>query len=118
MISMTMRTLCRLLIVAMLSLSFQYANAGIIATDQAAAVAAAQTDRALVLSTLSRSDVSSQLQAQGLDPAIARERVAAMTDQEARTMAASIGTAPAGANVGWAGVIVLGLLVWFLFYRT
>ena len=118
MISTTMKTLCRFLIVAMMSLSFQYANAGIIATDRAAAVAAAQTDRALVLSALSRSDVSSQLQAQGLDPALARERVAAMSDHEVRTLATSIGTAPAGADVSWGAVIIVGLLAWFLFYRT
>lgn len=118
MISTTMKTLCHLLIVAMLSLSFQYANAGIIATDQAAAVAAAQSDRALVLTTLSRSDVSSQLQAQGLDPTVARERVAAMSNQEVRTLAASIDAAPAGANASWGAVILVGLLVWFLFYRT
>jgi len=115
--SMTMKTLCRFLIVAMLSLSFQYANAGIIATEQAAAVASAQSDRTLVLAALSRSDVSTQLQAQGLDPAVARERVASMSDQEVRTLAGSIGTAPVGADVGWGAVIVAGLLVWFLFYR-
>lgn len=115
--SVTMIALCRILILAMLSLSFQTARAGIIGTDQAAAVAAAQSDRALVLGALSRGDVSSQLQAQGLDPSVARDRVAAMTDEEVHTLASSIGAAPAGANSAWAAVIVIGLLVWFLFYR-
>lgn len=116
--SVTMNVCCRILILALLSLSFQTANAGIIGTDQAAAAAAAQTDRAVVLGALSRSDVASQLQAQGLDPSVARDRVAAMTDQEVHSLASGITAAPAGANSAWAAVIVLGLLLWFVFYRT
>lgn len=115
--SVTMNVLCRILILAMLSMSFQTASAGIISTDQAAAVAVAQSDRAVVLSALTRSDISSQLQAQGLDPAVARERVAAMTDEEARTLAGSINAAPAGAGSAWVAILVIGLLVWFFFYR-
>lgn len=115
--SVTMKVLCRVLILAMLSASVQTASAGIIATDQSAAAAATQSDRAVVLAALSRSDVSSQMQAQGLDPSVARDRVATMTDEEARTLAAGIAAAPAGANVGWGAVILVGLLVWFLFYR-
>ena len=115
--SVTMNVLCRFLILAMLSLSFQTANAGIIGTDQAAAAAAVQADRDVILGALSRSEVSSQLQAQGLDPAVARDRVAAMTDQEVHTLAGSIVAAPAGANSAWGAVILIGLLIWFFFYR-
>jgi len=115
--SVTMNVLCRILILAMLSLSFQTASAGIIGTDQAAVAAAAQSDRAVVLGALSRSDVSSQLQAQGLDPSVARDRVASMTDEEVHTLASSIIAAPAGANNAWGAVILIGLLVWFIFYR-
>ena len=117
MTSVTMKMLCRILILAMLSLSFQTASAGVIATDQAAVAAAVQSDRAVVLAALSRSDVSSQLQSQGLDPTVARDRVAAMTDEEVHTLASSISAAPAGANSAWAAVILIGLLVWFIFYR-
>ena len=73
---------CRALVVSLLALSFQTANAGMIGADQAAAAGAAQTDRGMVLSYLSRAETAAQLQAQGIDPAMARERVAAMTDQE------------------------------------
>ncbi|MCY7309120.1 MAG: PA2779 family protein, partial [Rhodoferax sp.] len=107
----------RILILAMLSLSFQTVSAGMIGTDQAAVAAAVQSDRAVILGALSRSDVSSQLQAQGLDPAVARDRVAAMTDEEVRTLASGITAAPAGANSAWGAVILIGLLVWFVFYR-
>mgnify|MGYP000636164718 CR=1 FL=1 len=112
-----MRTLCRILIPALLSLSFQSAHAGIIGTDSAAFVATAQSDRALVMNTLTRTDVSSQLQALGLDPAVARERVHAMTDEEVHTLANDISMAPAGAGVGWGAILVIGLLVWFFIYR-
>ncbi|MBK8072125.1 MAG: PA2779 family protein [Ramlibacter sp.] len=90
-------------------LTFQTASAGMIRTEQAAA--AISPDRALVLSTLTRSDVSEQMQAQGLDPAIAAERVAAMTDAEVRTLADNINTAPAGGLSTLAAVVIIGLLV-------
>ena len=89
---------CRALVVSLLALSFQTANAGMIGADQAAAAGAAQTDRGMVLSYLSRAETAAQLQAQGIDPAMARERVAAMTDQEVRTLAQDMQTAPAGAG--------------------
>lgn len=115
--SATMKMLCRFLSLAMLALSLQTANAGIIATDHAATVAGVQTDRAVVLAALSRSDVSGQLQAQGVDPADARERVAAMSDQEVRTLAGAIGTAPVGADATFLALVAAGVLVWYVFYR-
>ncbi|MBK8073631.1 MAG: PA2779 family protein [Ramlibacter sp.] len=113
--SVAMKTLCRVLIVSLMSLTFQTASAGMIRTEQAAA--AISPDRALVLSTLTRSDVSEQMQAQGLDPAIAAERVAAMTDAEVRTLADNINTAPAGGLSTLAAVVIIGLLVWVIWYR-
>ena len=115
--SIVKSVLCRILVLAMLSLSFQTAHAGIIGTGQAAVAASVQTDRAVVFEALSRSDVANQMQAQGLDPTVARERVAAMTDEEVHTLASSIATAPAGANNAWGAVILIGLLVWFIWYR-
>ena len=69
---------CRALVVSLLALSFQTANAGMIGADQAAAPS---TDRAAVLSVLSRAETAAHLHAQGIDPSLARARVAAMTDQ-------------------------------------
>lgn len=111
--SVAMKALCRILILALLSITFQGASAGIIGTGQAAAAA----DRAVVLTALNRSDVSSQLQAQGLDPSVARDRIAAMSDQEVHALAGGIATAPAGADVGWGAIILVGLIVWFVWYR-
>ena len=110
---------CRALIVSMLALSFQTANAGMIGADQAAAAGAAQTDRSMVLSYLSRAETAAQLQAQGIDPTMARERVAAMTDQEVQALAQDIQTAPAGAMSGWGwlAVILIAAAIWYYAFR-
>jgi hypothetical protein len=72
-----------------------------------------------VLSVLSRAETAAQLQAQGIDPAMARERVAAMTDQEVQTLAQDMQTAPAGAlsSGGWLAVILVAALVWYFAFR-
>lgn len=118
--SSTMKKMtCRALVVSLLALSFQTANAGMIGADQAAAAGAAQTDRSMVLSYLSRAETASQLQAQGIDPDMARERVAAMTDQEVRTLAQDMQTAPAGAlsSGGWLAVVLIAAAVWYFAFR-
>lgn len=113
------KTTCRVLVVSMLALSFQTARAGMIGADQAAAVQGAQTDRAAVMGVLNRSETVAQLQAMGVDPQAARERVAAMTDQEVHALAQDIQTAPAGAmsGWGWAAVIVVIAAIWYFAYR-
>ena len=114
--SSTMKKMtCRALVVSLLALSFQTANAGMIGADQAAA----QTDRAMVLSVLSRAETASLLQAQGIDPTMARERVNSMTDQEVQTLAQDMQTAPAGAlsSGGWLAVILIAAAVWYFAYR-
>ena len=109
---------CRVLVVSLMTLSFQTANAGLIGAEQAAP-ATASTERALILGALDRGEVATQLQAAGVDPQAARDRVAAMTDQEVRTMAQDIQTAPAGAlsTAGWVAIIAIAALVWYFAYR-
>jgi hypothetical protein len=116
--STAFRMLCRLLIASMFAMSFQPAMAGMIGTDQAVAAASTQAERAALIGTLSRSDVASQLQAQGVDPEAAKARVASMTDQEVSRLAGQIDSLPAGAHVsGWAVAaivaVVAALVVWY-----
>ena len=110
---------CRALVVSMLALSFQTANAGMIGADQAAAAGSAQTERALVVSLLDRADAAGQLQSLGVDPSTARQRVAAMTDQEVHALAQDIQTAPAGAlsSGGWLAVVLIAVAIWYFAYR-
>lgn len=113
-----MRTfVCRLLIVLMAWAPYHFAQAGMIATDQVVA-SASQADRAAVASFVSRADVASQLQSFGLDPSSAKDRVAAMTDDEVRYVAGRIDAMPAGGNgMGLVIVIVLILVVWWAWNR-
>ncbi|MEJ6023980.1 PA2779 family protein [Ramlibacter sp. PS4R-6] len=109
---------CRALVVSLLTLSFTTARAGFISPDQAAQQAA-QTDRAVVMSVLDRSETATQLAQLGIDPQTARARVNAMTDQEVHALAQDIQTAPAGAmsGWGWAAVILIAAAIWYFAYR-
>ncbi len=116
--SMMMQFVSRLLIVAMLLLPFQSVNAGMIATDQAMP-SGAQVERASLLGALDRPDVAAQMQVLGLDAATAKDRVAAMTDEEVRTLAGKMDSLPAGAKTsGWAVafVIMVGVVIYYVYY--
>jgi hypothetical protein len=108
---------CHALVVSLLALSFQTASAGMIGADQAAPTA--PVDRGMVLAVLDRAETTAQLQAQGIDPDMARARVAAMTDQEVQAMAQDMQTAPAGAlsSGGWLAVVVIAAAVWYFAFR-
>ena len=98
------RTLCRLLAALMIWTPWQIAQAGMIGAG----------DNAAVLSTISRADVVRELQSFGIDPALAAERVAAMSDQELRSLADQHAGGNA-AGIALAILIVWG--VWYFFYR-
>lgn len=112
------RTLCRLLMVLMVWSPIQYAYAGMIGTDTVAGLSS-QADRNTVLQYLDRAEVTSQLQAMGVDAATVKDRVAAMTDQEVQSLAGKIQSMPVGADD--AGVIILILVVaavvWWVWFR-
>src|SRR5438105_4838640 len=116
---MNMRNmLCRLLIALMIWTPFQLAQAAMIGTDQVASVSKA--DRTALLNTLSRSDVASQLQLLGIDPALAKERVQAMTDDEASALANRLDSLPAGGISDAAAVLLIILIaagVWWYLYK-
>jgi hypothetical protein len=113
-------TICRLLVVLMVWTPYQFAQAGMIGTDQAVS-AASQADRSTVLNFFSRNDVASRLQAFGIEPATARDRVAALTDQEVQSLAGQINSAPAGALSDGAVIVILLILmavgIWFVWQR-
>ena len=83
------------------------AIAGIVGSD--AVVAGVERER--VAGLLDRSDVRARLQALGVDPALARARVAALTDEEAARLAAEMDALPAGGDaLGVALIVFLVLL--------
>jgi len=95
---------------------FQIAQAGMIGTEQF--VQTVQSERGAVLGFVSRSDVAGQLQAFGLDPANAKDRVAAMTDDEVRYLAGRIHAMPTGADAaGILLLIVVIAVIWWVWKR-
>lgn len=96
------RCVARVLIVCTLGMGMPLpASAGIVTTDQI--VAGAERDQ--VKNFLDRADVRAQMQALGVDAGATRARVDALTDEEARDLAARIDQLPAG------GSDVLGVLL-------
>jgi hypothetical protein len=111
--------LCRLLIALMVWTPFQMANAAMVGTDQVVATTA-QQDRAHVLAVLERGEVAGNLQMYGLDPAQAKERVNAMTDEEVGALAQKIDSLPAGGLHGWGAALVILIIagaIWWAVTR-
>jgi len=110
--------LCRLLIALMAWTPFQMAHAGMIGTEQFVS-STSSADRTTVLNVLSRTDVASQLQSLGINPAQARDRVQAMSDQEITALASRLDSLPAGASSsgGWILVIIIVAAVWWYMYK-
>ena len=108
---------CRLLIVLMAWTPYQIAQAGMIGTAQAISTAS-DAERGTVLNFVARSDVANQLQSFGINASNAKDRVAAMTDDEVRYLAGRIQTMPAGADAGDLLVIILIVaIIWWVWKR-
>lgn len=108
------RMICRILVVLMVWTPFQIAQAGMIGTDQVVTTSSS-TDRSTLLNFVGRSDVASQLQTFGIDPATAKDRVAAMTDEEVQSLAGKINAMPAGADgAGLLLVVAVIVLIWWV----
>lgn len=90
------RCVARVLIVCTLGMGMPLpVSAGIVTTDQVVVGA----DRDQVRSFLDRADVRAQMEALGVDAGATRARVDALSDEEARDLAARIGESPAGGNI-------------------
>ena len=70
---------------------------------------------------VARADVVTQFQSLGISAASAQERVNAMTQDEINRVAGKIDSLPAAGMSGWgwgAVVVVVGLIIYFAWYRT
>jgi hypothetical protein len=83
------------------------AYAGIVSTDTV--VAGAERER--LTSLLERSEVRARLEALGVDPAKARQRVTALSDAEAAQLAAQLDELPAGGDILVAAVLIFLVLL-------
>ena len=108
--------ICRALIVSLMFVSYQ-STAGMIGTDQVRAAPSTQTERSQIVNALSRADLANALQSMGVDVNAAKDRVAALTDEEARSLSGKLDSVPAGADSdGWwiaVAVVAVALLLWW-----
>lgn len=111
------RLVSRILIVCMIGLPFQV-QAGLIGTGDVVSAAQAQAARDTVAGFLNRTEVAGQLQALGLTPQAAKDRVAALTDAEVAKLAGQIESLPAGADGGALLLLILiGVLIWWVWKK-
>ena len=101
------RFVSRVLVASLIWLPLQ-AQAGLISTDRAVAAAAAQAGQGAA----ARAAIAVQLENLGVPGDQARERVAALTDEEAATLAARVADVPAGAGAEIAVILVIAFLIW------
>ena len=106
------RFISMVLIVSMVGLGLPLqAQAGMLPTSAVAASPAKER----IIGLLERGDVRAQLATLGVNPADAKARVAAVTDDEAAQLASRLDNLPAGADGGaLLGAIVLIFLVLLL----
>ena len=104
------RLIPKLLIVTMLYLSgLSTVNAAMISSTDLVAQQEEQIARDTLLQTLDREDVKTALVARGVDPALAKQRVASMTAEEVALLSQKMDDLPAGGDI--LGVAVLVFLV-------
>lgn len=110
------RILCRVLMVMIVWTPFQLSHAGMIGTGEQMTVSTAQADRAAVLSLINRADIAQSLQSYGVNPGDAEARIAAMSDEEVSALKGELESAPAGAGSGLVIVILVGVILWLVFW--
>jgi hypothetical protein len=93
------------------------AQAALVATNQVINQTKNDEARQKVILFMERADVSQQMVAMGVDPDLARSRVASMTDQEIAQISDRIDQLPAGRGVFESILIVAGLVA-IVFFIT
>jgi hypothetical protein len=105
--SLTFRFICRFLVVVMaLVTPLQQVQASMVSTDQAQVTSQTQPERERIRAFLDREDVRARLQANGISANEAKDRVAALSDDEVKRIAGKLDSAPAGGDVGILGVLL------------
>lgn len=93
------RRMCVVVMGAALCLQTSAVMAGIVATDELAIQNQTAAEKSKVQTFIDRADIKVRLQALGVDEPMAKDRVAAMTDQEVHAMAQKIDSMPAGGTL-------------------
>lgn len=108
------RGLTALLVMAFTLLSLNSpAYAGMVGTQAVIDQQQSQQDRAQIMDLLSRQDLRDELMAYGVDPDMAKQRVAALSDAEVEALAGKLAEVPAGGD-SFIGAVVFIFLVLLL----
>jgi hypothetical protein len=99
---------------AALCLQASVVMAEIVPTDQLAAPNQTEVEKAKVQAFMDRADVKDRLQSLGVNELSAKDRVAAMTDQEVHAMAQKIDSMPAGGALSNNDLILILVIVLLL----
>lgn len=102
------------LALTMLSINLTPVYAGMMTTTDAIQLEQGAVERAQLVSLLEREDVRDQLAGMGVDPEEAKQRVAAMTDQQIQELNQRLETLPAGSSTF--GTILIVLLIVFIVF--
>ncbi|WP_310647121.1 PA2779 family protein [Limnohabitans sp.] len=94
---------------AMLGLS-PLARAEIVQTQELATVNQAELDRAKVQSFVERATVKEKLEAMGVGGLLAKDRVAALSEQEVHALAERIDAMPAGGSLSQMDMVIILLV--------
>ncbi|MGA9665826.1 MAG: PA2779 family protein [Gallionella sp.] len=106
--------MCVIVLGAALCLQTSAGMAEIVSTDQMAAPNQTDVEKAKVQAFMDRADVKVRLQALGVNELSAKDRVAAMTDQEVHAMAQKIDSMPAGGALSdrdWILILVIVIVL-------
>jgi hypothetical protein len=106
--------MCVVVLGAALCLQTSAVMAGIVNTDELAAPNQTEVEKAKIQAFMDRADVKDRLQALGVDAPSAKDRVAAMTDQEVHAMAQKIDSMPAGGYLSDRDLVLILLVVLLL----
>jgi hypothetical protein len=115
--SPTYRTIARVLVACMCvaGLPAPAARAALVATDQVAAQGTTARER--MGAFLDRADVRSALESHGVSAAEAKARVAALSEDEVKSLAAQFDSLPAGGD-GFQSLLGIGFLVFLILLIT
>jgi hypothetical protein len=96
---------------AALCLQTSVTMAAIVTNAQLTALNQTEVEKTRIQEFMDRSDIKDRLQAFGVSETSAKDRVAAMTDQEVHTMAQKIDSMPAGGYIGNSDLVLILLIV-------
>jgi hypothetical protein len=105
---------CVVVVGVALCLQTSVVMAEILPTDQLAAPSQAEAEKSKVQAFMDRADVRDRLQALGVNEPSAKDRVAAMTDQEVHAMAQKIDSMPAGGALSNNDLVLILVIVLLL----